>query len=78
MPARHMLSHLLTNKGQLARAQAVAERALDLDPFLRHVDRAIYRVFLTDLEEYPPFPDAGHARIAQPAVVVFALGMGDD
>jgi serine/threonine-protein kinase len=48
--AWNALSHLLINKSQLGRAQAAAERALDLDPFLPDVDRTIRRLFAASLD----------------------------
>jgi tetratricopeptide (TPR) repeat protein len=49
--AWNVLSHLLLNRSQLARAAAAAERALELDPFLPNADKTIYRIFTVSMDE---------------------------
>jgi eukaryotic-like serine/threonine-protein kinase len=48
--AWNALSHLLWNKKQTSEAKLAAKQAYDSDPYLRDIDRTIWRLFLNSLD----------------------------
>jgi len=44
------LSHLLNNKGQTAEAKMAAYQAYESDPYLRDIDKTIWRLFVNSLD----------------------------
>jgi serine/threonine-protein kinase len=62
------LSHLLNNKMQISEAKMAAQKAYDSDPYLKDVDKTIWRLFINSLElnaraEAEKWCSVGHQRM---------------